>query len=562
MDIIDTTTKTLREILSSKYEVPKFQRNYSWKIDQWTELWDDILELSNEDNEKVEKHYLGYLVLQGDENAPVLTIVDGQQRLTTLTLIILGALYKLQDLNSSNRMNAIKKYIGEEDIVTLELENKIKLNSRNDPTFSKKLTTLKEKIEVLAKKKFAIGSNKLLCKATLYFKEAISEFAKDDPEQISKLIEQITSNIIFTVIRVGNQTNAYKLFQALNDRGVQLSVDDLLKNHLFTVIDETTPLKELDQDELEKQWFEVINTVGETNVPRFLRADWNRKYKDLITLKKLYKCIRDDIETEQQATNYLTSLKTSSVLFNAIRNPNSDYWDKKFPLVKDELRECLKCINTFNVVTPIGLIMTVIEKYGDNKDELRKIINYINVITVRYNAVCRRQANIQEVAYYKLSYLIHKDIDPNIKENMSSFYPSDEEFMDSFKILEITNNRRAKHLLGFIEKFINPNGLVNPDEASLEHIFPNTPNESWKQFADEDEIEDCTNRLGNMTIITSSMNSQIGNKSFKDKKEELSKSPLKLNEKVCSYENWTTATISDYQEWLAEKANEKWRIDW
>ncbi len=130
--IQDTSSKTYRQLMGNglRYEIPKFQRDYTWESEQWDDLWQDIKSLlMNEESE----HYMGYLVLQTSNNKNFL-IIDGQQRLTTLSILILATLKCLKDLvesgvdaekNHRRKENLQNSYIGYVDPVTLISNNKL-----------------------------------------------------------------------------------------------------------------------------------------------------------------------------------------------------------------------------------------------------------------------------------------------------------------------------------------------------------------------------------------------------------------------------------------------------
>ena len=147
----DTSNKNFREILGNglKYQVPRFQRDYAWTDEQWGDLWQDIEEVITESEEE---HYMGYLVLQRVDDKTFI-IIDGQQRLTTITLIIIASLYYLKELveadnhseDNQRRLDALRSsYIGALDPVSLTVENKLTLNRNNQDYFKTYLASLEK----------------------------------------------------------------------------------------------------------------------------------------------------------------------------------------------------------------------------------------------------------------------------------------------------------------------------------------------------------------------------------------------------------------------------------
>lgn len=267
-----------------KFIIPKFQRDYSWTQEQWEELWSDIETLAEE-----KYHYMGYVVLQrlGDNDFGV---IDGQQRLVTLSIIVTAALNKLQKLvdqgqdvdSNKTRIELIRgKYIGFQNPVTLSVSNKLSLN-RNNSDYFKRLTSNLEP----SNPRVLAYTNKLIRNAFKYFE---TRDMGNTGEEIAQKIEDISAGMIFTKIVVDNDLNAYKVFETLNARGVQLSTPDLLKNFIFSVVVGDENVSEDNLDELDEDWSEIINNLGETKFTDFVRYHHNFQQK-LLTKKKLFFC--------------------------------------------------------------------------------------------------------------------------------------------------------------------------------------------------------------------------------------------------------------------------------
>ncbi|KAA6321992.1 hypothetical protein EZS27_028423, partial [termite gut metagenome] len=219
-----TSNKTYRQIMGNgmRYEVPKFQRDYTWEIDQWDDLWQDILFLLTDEVEENE-HYMGYLVLQTSDNKNF-TIIDGQQRLTTLALMILSVLKCLQDLidkkeeKEKNRQrieNLRNSYIGSINPVTLISSNKLKLNKNSDDYYRQHLVLLGN-----LPRRSINSSEKHMRECFLWYYERVKNKFKTG-EELARFIDEIVDKLSFTVIEVTDQLNAFTVFETLNARGVQ-----------------------------------------------------------------------------------------------------------------------------------------------------------------------------------------------------------------------------------------------------------------------------------------------------------------------------------------------------
>ena len=317
MQNFSTENNTFRKLLGNglTYAVPRFQRDYSWTETEWNELWEDICETVREGGEPA--HYTGYLVLE-QKTEKIFHIIDGQQRLTTLSIIVLSALRNLNTLiedganpdKDKQRLEQIRQaYIGYLDPVSLTPQAKLSLNRNNNYFFQHSLASLEKKLPARNLK----ASEHLLRKASDWFEKAIADYIKNEPDEtkgqkIATFIETMSDRLFFTVITVNDELNAYKVFETLNARSVRLSSTDLLKNYLFSVIhsgerEEYEPhLKEL-EDRREK----LVSDLGDEDFPNFLRTHWISA-RGFVRKSELFRKIRAQITTKEQAFKLLRDL--------------------------------------------------------------------------------------------------------------------------------------------------------------------------------------------------------------------------------------------------------------
>ena len=231
--LMEPANQTFSELLSNrvKYSVPRFQRDYSWEQEQWEDLWAGIEALDEEGF-----HYMGYIVLQR-KNQQDFEVIDGQQRLVTLSLLILATMQHIQGLIDNNqdadknqeRLEEItNRYIGSKDIVSLRVSSRLTLN-RNNGRFYKDICSNVEPPQ----HRGITATNNLLRRAFKFF---CDKNVGGSGEEIAEFINKFSSRLIFTKIVVQDSLSAYKVFETLNARGVQLSTPDLLKNYIFSVV--------------------------------------------------------------------------------------------------------------------------------------------------------------------------------------------------------------------------------------------------------------------------------------------------------------------------------------
>jgi uncharacterized protein with ParB-like and HNH nuclease domain len=555
----DTSNKTFREILGNglKYEVPRFQRDYAWTEEQWSDLWQDIEEVIQEQDDE---HYMGYLVLQRiNDNTSI--IIDGQQRLTTVTLIIIAALYQLKELVENNdhpednqrRLDALQRsYIGALNPVSLTVENKLQLNRNNQSYFKTYLASL-QKPRVSRIKR----SEKQLADACRFFQDKLKA-AKWSGDKIAGFVEAMASRLLFTTIRVGSEVNAYRVFETLNARGVQLSTPDLLKNFIFSAIDQNHSAHETLITEIEDQWSRVLDQLGKSDFSHFLLTEWNRR-NPLARKNDLFKRIKRSITTQEAAFAQLRNLDQAAEIYTAIQDADDEFW--KAHKLPDALPS-LQALNLFNISQPVGIFISAWEKWS--RADFLTLLRIVEIISLRYNVICQNGASEQEGIYNQVARAIYdgKSL-AEVLPDLRRVYPKDEEFKHSFamRCFKTRNtSKKARYLLARIERHLSPGNVLDESLLTLEHILPEHPNEEWCNYFGDEGIEDWAERLGNMTLMTGSANKDIDQQPFPAKKTFLASSPYLISRKASEYQEWNKAAIESRQRWLADQACAIWRV--
>ncbi|MFA8300304.1 MAG: DUF262 domain-containing protein [Hyphomicrobiales bacterium] len=565
--IQDTTTNTFRALLGNgiKYIIPKFQRDYSWNAEQWDDLWQDIQELLSSDESEDNGHYMGYLVLQSNDNK-VYRIIDGQQRITTITIMILAAIKCLKDLSEKEKLSVeeqtanseraeelIKRYIGVKDPVTLSYNNKLQLNRNNDAYYKDYLV----KLDKLRQRGIS-ASERLMKNCFEWFYPAIGK-TYTNGVSIAEFIEAIVDKLYFTTIKVGDELNAFRVFETLNARGVQLSSSDLLKNYLFSLVDKESEHQGRIQD-LELKWSELLSRLGKERLPDFLRYYWNSHNK---TVRKtnLFKTIRNKVNNQSDVFNLMNELLEYADIYVALKNPSDEYW-KEYNGKYNSIKEKLTVLSLFGVKQALSLLMIANSKL--NTDEFIKVLRHAVVISFRHTIIGGLNANELESAYNTAALKIHNKgtYDHNM---LRKVYVTDTDFETTFanKELKYTsrNKKIIRYILAAIEQQCDGNAIDIEDERnSVEHILPQNPKDNWDW--DDSTIERSVNRIGNLALLESNQNQDIGNLNYSEKVKVFSNSNFVTTKEIAeSYSEWTEKTINSRQVSLAKKAKTIWRID-
>jgi uncharacterized protein with ParB-like and HNH nuclease domain len=551
-----TSNETYRKLMGNgaRYEIPKFQRDYSWETEHWDDLWQDILLIvEKEENE----HYMGYLVLQTTDNKNF-TIIDGQQRLTTLSILMLSALKVLSEFvdngieieDNKLRIDVYRKsYIGLLNTITLISDNKLKLNRNSDEYYRNYIVLLKE-----LPLRNTNSSEKHMRECFLWFYNKLSKAYKTG-ESLAEFIETIVDKLFFTVITVTDQINAFKVFETLNARGVQLSSSDLLKNYLFSVIDETKPhISEI--EELESLWSRIIGKLGNRKFEDYLRYYWNSKNKT-VRKNQLFKTIRNNIKTKEETFKLIRDLDDTADLFIAIQDPESEYWSGQV-----EIRKHINDLKLFQIKQTNSLLIAGYKNL-DIKMFL-KLVKVASTISFRYNIIGGLNPNEQEEIYNKVAITIHNSKTFDLK-TLQSVYVSNNNFENDFVSKQFKNTSRnhkiVKYILSRIEQYSYQNE-INPesDIYTIEHILPESADETWGDFSGE-EVERSIYRLGNLTLLEKKLNRDADTLKYQDKKDYFIKSNCNLTKNIPnSFETWNESKITTRQRELAKAAKSIWSI--
>ena len=547
--IVNPKDESLRDIFGNgkKYLVPKFQRDYSWENEHWRDLWEDI-ELINSEEE--EHHYMGYLVLE-ETGERLYKVIDGQQRLTTFSLLILAAIKRLKKINEEKRADSLfKNFIGSENLIYLTVDKKLQLNRNNQFHYREAVDgneiprrNVKETV-------------RLMRESIDFFSEKFA--AISEGEKISGLVEKMVNRMFFTTLYIGEELNAYKIFETLNARGVKLSSADLLKNYLFSRMDDMGDTPDNIVDEWDEKWEKIGANIAGKSYPEYILAHWNYNHK-LVRQNQLFRAIKQEIQQKEQSANYLNQLVADCDLYGALLSENSEFWkDYKINQQLAKIKKNVSFLRLFGIRQPISLLLA---GYLNFEQDFHSILEWVCVLSLRYNIICREHTGEQENLYNHICVEITKGckID-DIKKKLLTLYPSDEKFLEEFseKVMPTKHsNKKARYLLARLEEF-ESNNTIDEADLTVEHILPLNPEEQWIDCFGNDWGQ-YNQRLGNMALLPSKEN--LAQELFEQKKEILLKSQYSINRNIENNSEWSIAEINARQKKLAKIAVKTWRID-
>ena len=547
--LMEPANQTFGELLGNgaKFKVPRFQRDYAWDQEQWEDLWADIETLEED------YHYMGYIVLQRKQYA--FEVLDGQQRMVTLSLIILASMRHIQDLiddgqeaqDNKERLQEITgRFIGTKDIVSLSVSSKLTLNRNNNRFYKDICSHLNP-----PNQRGLTATNRLLKQNFEFFN---AQKMGSSGGEIARFIEQLTSRMIFTKIVVQDSLNAYKVFETLNARGVKLSTPDLLKNYIFSVVSTKDDVSDEKLDELDESWATILVQLGENNFTDFIRYHYNFQ-QNIVTKKELFKSIRKLYNKPKNAYSYLDSLNRCAPIYASLLNPYDEWWKAQNNDHK-KIKHYLEGFKLFGIKQPFTILMTAFDKFSPQ--EFIKILKYLYILAVRYNIIGRFSPNEQEKAYNKIAIKVFNGTfkrGSHIKnsEDFKRLYPDDETFKNAFEFYKMPSRKSSKKIRFLLAEIENKNYL----NTTLEHVCPYNPDQGWyKDFGEG--LNDIIDRLGNMILLEKD---QLQRSDFKTKKQTYVKTNFRLANKVGGYDTWDLPNLNHYQQWLAEQAVQTWKVN-
>lgn len=559
-NLLDTDTVALNDIFTNgkRYQVPIYQRDYSWKEENWDDLWEDILSVYKQETRV---HYMGAIVLQ-DLKEKQYSIIDGQQRLATFSIIVLAVIKRIQDLIDSNidveeneerKELYMEQFIGSKDGVSLRYSNKLKLNENNDSFYRSFLVQLREPINLHK----LPSSNKLLQKTFDFFYGKVKEFFGEKPkgkELADFLQNQLAEKLLFIQIVVENDLDAYTVFETLNARGIELSISDLLKNYLLSL----TAQSDEDKHQAKEQWNRIIQITDLDKFPTFLRYFWHSRY-ETVRKEQLFKALRRSVTTKEGTFELLDNLERYAAVYSALRNPNDELWQGN-----KEIRKRVSELKLFGVTQPYPLLLESYFKLPISQFE--DVLRFCSVIAFRYNVVGNLDPKRQELAFHNASKKLFDAKITNssqIAQELKNIYIDDERFENLFSTKQVNTKSKkklARYILYSLENQIaGTERNFEDDTATIEHILPENPSDEWEDVFTQEEQENYVYRLGNLTLLESAKNNDCGTKPFSEKQKIYQQSQYQMTRQI-DYPEWTANQIRSRQESLAKTAKTVWKI--
>ncbi len=613
---ITPTTHTIGQFFHNSAEqffIPAYQRRYAWRDSQLDALFNDIYQLKDGDT-----HLLGTLVLLADTHTPSinrLEVVDGQQRITTLCLLLKILRDSLVEKKEhADKVMEINKYLSCE--VSDKKERKLLLGDLDTEDYEK---IMDNKIGVELE-------NERLKGALDFFGERVKLLGKDTPSFYRKLTNQVE----LIRLDIGQARNAYKLFETINNRGLKLSAADIIKNFL---LGHASLLGDDTLKEVKGEWRRLVldlDKLDYSDMDRFFRQYLMGKIRLKVSKSRLVEEFKNyyylNVQEAQQLSDYKARVgligkkggrrrQETSEAEEYDENDTEDiakfkleaYQQRKLgikpfaselkkygtiykSLIKAEhenlkVARRLTALKKIEALPAYTFLVNLIWRGVEDK-ELIKVLELIECFLLRRQVCEYRTSELDDIfpRLCALSQKDTKDIAERVKEELLNNLPSDEEFLEKFPYSNYRGaEERAKYILSRVELHLQGDSeemdIRGGREVQLEHIIPQTisgkkakeeEGGDWRKYLGgekigKDKVRELhgkyLNRIGNLTILAEKPNIKASNNPFRAKVNEYKKSVFRLNKDlVDNYQKFKFREVDNRSEWLAEYAVKIWRF--
>lgn len=553
---IGTSVEGIGHILSDRrLAIPDYQRAYSWDDEEVEELWTD---LDAAMKSGTTEYFLGSVVTTKSEGDARHQVIDGQQRFATISLLF-AAMRDIFASRADERASEIQREVlYKQDIRTRVREPRIVLNAEDNEVF-RQLTMETPEARVInatqeSHKKLVAAYDFLHTKLT-----AVADGLGPDEWQdpLLRWYAFVLDSARVIEVSVSDESRAFVIFETLNDRGLNLSTSDLLKNHLFGQSGDRL-------EETKLRWSQAMTPFtaldGNLTADTFLRHYWASR-QGVVRVKALYSLIKPDVTDPSTAVGLASDLAQSAPLWAAMFDRDSDLWSKYSP----SALAALDTLRNFNVEQCRPLLLAGLRHL--ERSELEKLLSLVVSWSVRWFVVGGGGAGVTERLYASAAKKVTEGelaTAASIADYFSESVPSDGRFERGFQDLTVRRGWLARYYLsalelaatGGAEPELVPN--QNVDQVNLEHVLPRNPSSAdWPAFSPE-ELQTMRLLMGNQALLRKSHNTQIGNEAFSVKRPIFQASGLTLTKEISAYDEWTPAAIIERQARMAALAVGIW----
>ena len=494
--------KSISDMLSNSiYEIPRNQRRYVWRTNNWLDLWNDLLFIidTNKTDEEKKKHFIGSIVLKEEGKVDGInhyTIIDGQQRTITILLFLSAIMQVFKEQNMLDDFYGNKKMLM---VTDLKNRSACALCSEYHCAIKRLITEIcdfesnKDINKILAKAIIDKKVDKLIGNCIQFFYNKLSSLKKETLLEIRDALISMQ----FIEIIANTDEDSYTIFEILNARGQVLEDHELLKNYIMRYI---RPQNQEKVDEVKEQWANMDKYLG-TNIKRFFKHYASHKYK-ATPKSSIYKVILDGTHEDRNINALFEDIVLKTKYYLSILECDEQSFEIEravFQFFKSKKAEQFRPI--------ILSLMHQKDEQNISDEEYTSLINYIYVFYVCYNIIGEEKSNKLEEPIYKYAPILEnnysEDEIKNFKASLAKRLPSRDVFIGIFKNIGWSNHTefyrteknkdRVKIILELLEQHIGGRALDN--KYTIEHILPDSQSEKNAMIGNLLPLEERLNNL-------------------------------------------------------------------
>ena len=504
---IESHDSDIETLLGAGYfYIPKFQRPYSWDESNLLEFWDDVITHPSPD------YFIGSMVVfKRDKNR--FGVVDGQQRLTTITILLCVLRDKFNEVGISNLAEGVHQLIERKN--RINKDEYVLQTETSFPYFQEHIQKFDDPLDIEYESQ---KEEKDLHAAHLKFQQLVNDtvdpiqnnpsLSSSQKKQRSKKelirLRDAIFNLKIIIVSLDNEDDAYIIFETLNTRGKDLALTDLVKNHFSKHIKSSGAV-----DHANIKWQQLLETIHNSSedisTDNFIYHFWASRYES-IPQKKLFKRFKKKV-TKAQAKTHLDDLVRDAKYYRSLYEINYG-WSKN----QAEVSRSLGGMQLFKLSQPIPATLALVRAYNDKiikyaklKEALLAIENFHFQFTAVTSSRSSGGISAMYSAFGQKLYNCNNsqeaaDTIASLKKKLRERLPSEDEFQVAFREIGYTNsNSKQKQLVRYILRKLSEHYKYRYscdfDELTIEHYFPPAipGNPSW--FREEWAVE-CTKDRG------------------------------------------------------------------
>jgi hypothetical protein len=545
---------------SAFYKIPRFQRPYSWDRGNIEEFWTDVLEGSGA------SYFIGSMVFykKGIETF----VVDGQQRLTTLTIFLAALRDTLREVGEESLAKGIQSVVQRKDIN--DERRYVLLTETSYPYFQDRIQSYEAPELDDDASPEEVGMVDAYEYASDKFRELVQGIRDKKPKEaqqkiaIRKALQDLRDrllNLQVIIVQLDNEDEAYIIFETLNTRGKDLAVQDLLKNHLARLL----PPGSADVDATRKRWNHITEEIAQSaanlDMSTYVHHFWLSR-EDYTSQKTLFKRIKSKV-TKQNAKQFLKDLEDGVETYRMIFEPENFEW----PTEARPVARSLAALQTFRVRQPTPLVFALLRAYHEEVISLKQLKSAVHAIesfhfqhtaiaslsssggiSFMYAAAARdlyTESSVQKRATHLQAF----------RKKLCERIPEESTFTAQFvelRSLSTDSKQRplVRYILEKIDEHLRADKVVDYGKMSIEHVAPENPSGGKVKSLDPGNI-------GNLIFISQDLNGKLKNKDFATKKTILREAGIPLDDVMNNATQWTAKEIKDRSALMAKLAYEK-----